>query len=250
MTDSTPDNSRPSPRGAPETTDAFLRRAEIVECKLVPWGSNYTFAVVMIDPAQDHDETIGIYKPRAGEAPLWDFPSGTLYQREYAAYILSQKLGWDFIPQTVIREGPHGIGTIQIYIEPEHESHYFAFREQHAEDLRRIAVFDVIANNADRKAGHCFRGNDDGRIWGIDHGLTFHVHPKLRTVIWDFCDEPIDTLLIDDLIRVYADESLADELLPHLDALEVEALRRRIARVVEDGVFPQLTSRRNIPYGW
>lgn len=233
-----------------EAVDAFLRRAEIIECKLVPWGSNYTFAVVMIDPADERCETIGIYKPRAGEAPLWDFPSGTLYRREYASFLLTQRLGWGFIPHTVIRDGPHGIGTVQLYVEPEEESHYFAFREQSADEVRRIAVFDLVTNNADRKAGHCFRGREDGRIWGIDHGLTFHVHPKLRTVIWDFCGERIADTLIDDLIRVYSDDSLADELRPHLDPLEIEALRGRIARVVEDGVFPQLTSRRSIPYGW
>jgi hypothetical protein len=100
----------------------FMCRAAIVECKLVPWGSNYTFAVVMEDPAGEYDDTIGIYKPRAGEAPLWDFPEGTLYQREYASWLVATYLGWDFIPTTVIRDGPHGIGTIQLYIEPEDDS--------------------------------------------------------------------------------------------------------------------------------
>lgn len=233
-----------------EELEAFLRHAEIIECKLVPWGSNYTFAVVLVDPQGERGETIAIYKPRAGEAPLWDFPSGTLYQREYASYVLSRRLGWQFIPLTVIRDGPHGIGTVQLYVEPEQESHYFAFREQHADDLRRMAVFDLVTNNADRKAGHCFRGKDDQRIWGIDHGLTFHVHPKLRTVIWDFCGEPIAGQLVEDLIRVYTDDTFVAALRPHLEALEIEALRGRIARIVEEGVYPDITSRRDIPYGW
>jgi hypothetical protein len=234
----------------PARLDVLLKRGEIVECKLVPWGSNYTFAVVLVDPEGEHEDAIGIYKPRAGEAPLWDFPSGTLYQREYAAYLVSRRLGWDFIPQTVVRDGPHGVGTVQAYVEPEDESHYFRFREAHADDLRRIAVFDLVTNNADRKAGHCFRGKDDGHIWGIDHGLTFHVHPKLRTVIWEFCGEPIPAHLLDDLLRLYVDDELPTLLRPWLEPLEIEAFRARIARVAELGIFPQLSSRRNIPYGW
>lgn len=257
MTDSESE-SITGPLESPDVSglETWLQHAQITECKLVPWGSNYTFAVVMTDRQPDDDdedepaETIGIYKPRAGEAPLWDFPSGTLYLREYSSYLLTRALGWDFIPPTVIRDGPHGIGTVQLYVEPEDESHYFAFREQHRDELRRMAVFDLITNNADRKAGHCFRGKSDLRIWGIDHGLTFHVHPKLRTVIWDFCGEPIAERLIDDLIRIFDDPSLFEALGPHLDPFEIEALRGRIARVVDAGVFPQLTSRREIPYGW
>jgi len=229
---------------------AFMCHADIIECKLVPWGSNYTFAVVLDDPASKFDNTVGIYKPQAGEAPLWDFPEGTLYHREYASALVSSFLGWDFIPETVIRDGPHGIGTIQLYIEPEDDSHYFAFREDHREELRRMAVFDLVANNADRKAGHTFRGKHDRRVWGIDHGLTFNVQPKLRTVIWDFCGEPIDGELLDALIRIYIDTDLPEMLRPHLDSLEIQAFRARAARLADAAVFPELLSRRNIPYGW
>src|SRR5438874_2253302 len=105
--------------GTTDAMEAFLRRARISDCKLVPWGSNYTFAVALEDPEREFEETIGIYKPRAGEVPLWDFPDGTLYQREYASYVVSEVLGWGFIPTTVIRDGPHGIGTVQEYVEPE-----------------------------------------------------------------------------------------------------------------------------------
>jgi hypothetical protein len=229
---------------------AVLRRGQIVECKLVPWGSNYTFAVVLADPRREVEDTIAIYKPRAGEAPLWDFPSGTLYQREYAAYLVSRSLGWEFVPTTIVRDGPHGIGSVQAYVEPEDDSHYYAFRDQHTDELMRMAVFDIITNNADRKAGHCFRGRDDSRIWGIDHGLTFHVHPKLRTVIWDFIGLPVPQHLLDDLIRLYADDDLAPLLRACLDPLEIEAFRARTARLVDAAVFPEMSSRRNIPYGW
>ncbi|HQX62699.1 MAG TPA: SCO1664 family protein [Thermomicrobiales bacterium] len=228
-----------------------LRSGGIAECKLVPWGSNYTFAVALTDPDdQDAETLLAIYKPRAGEAPLWDFPSGTLYQREYAAYLLADALGWDFIPPTVIRDGPHGIGTVQLYIEPEHDSHYFSFRDSHQDELRRMAVFDLVANNADRKAGHCFRDRAQTSIWGIDHGLTFNIEQKVRTVIWDFCGEEIPEDLAAGLRRVRDDATISALLAPQLDPLEIQALRARAARLLEDGVFPELTSRRNIPYGW
>jgi len=231
-------------------TERFLRTAEITECKLVPWGSNYTFAVVLEDPEGEHEQGIGIYKPRAGEAPLWDFPSGTLYQREYASYVLSQHLGWDFIPCTVIREGPHGVGTVQLYIEPEERLHYSVLREEHRDELQRMAVFDIVTNNADRKASHFFRGANDNKIWGIDHGLTFNIEPKLRTVIWDFIGEPIEGELLDALINLYIDDNLPARLKPYLDPFEIDAFRTRAARLAEAAVFPELTSRRNIPYGW
>ena len=230
--------------------ERFLRVAEIAECKLVPWGSNYTFAVVLNDPDDEGEQRIGIYKPRAGEAPLWDFPSGTLYQREYAAYSLSQFLGWEFIPCTVIRDGPHGIGTVQLYIEPEERLHYSVLRDEHRNEMQRMAVFDIVTNNADRKSSHFFRGAEDKKVWGIDHGLTFNVHPKLRTVIWDFIGEPIDGDLLDDVIRLAVDDDLPARLGPHLDPLEIEALRARAMRLADDAVFPELSSRRNIPYGW
>ncbi|MEX2314207.1 MAG: SCO1664 family protein [Thermomicrobiales bacterium] len=230
-------------------TERFLRSAEITECKLVPWGSNYTFAVVLEEESAGDEQRIAIYKPRAGEAPLWDFPSGTLYQREYASYVLSQVLGWEFIPCTVIRDGPHGIGTVQLYVEPEERLHYSVLRDEHRCELQRMAVFDIVTNNADRKSSHFFRGADDRKVWGIDHGLTFNVQPKLRTVIWDFIGEPIDGEVLDALIRLYVDDNLTARLTPHLDPLEIQALRARAARLADEAVFPELTSRRNIPYG-
>jgi hypothetical protein len=228
----------------------FLRRANIVDCELVPWGSNYTFAVLLEDPLSEFPERLGIYKPSAGEVPLWDFPDDTLYRREFAAYQVSQALGWDFIPTTVIRDGPHGIGSVQDYIEPDKDQHYFAFRDDHHAELRRMALFDLATNNADRKASHCFRGAHDGRIWGIDHGLTFNIEPKLRTVIWDFQLQPIEEPLLEDLRRVICDEPFMRRLAHQLDPREVQAFRRRSERLLREGVYPALTSRRSIPWGW
>ncbi len=230
--------------------EAFMRRARIEDCELVPWGSNYTFAVLLSDPAEDHPEALAIYKPVAGEIPLWDFPPETLYRREYAAYSLSQRLGWHFIPPTVIRDGPHGPGTMQQYIEAEEEDHYFAFRDDCRDELARIAAFDIIANNADRKAGHALRDAEDGRIWGIDHGLTFNIEPKLRTVIWDFQLEPVPGHIRADIRRVANDAELARELGKHLSPHEIRAFQMRATSFVRQGVYPPLTSRRSIPWGW
>jgi uncharacterized repeat protein (TIGR03843 family) len=233
-----------------EPPATFLQRANIMDCELVPWGSNYTFAVLLEDPLGEFPERLAIYKPAAGEVPLWDFPDDTLYRREYAAYLVSRQLGWDFIPTTVIRDGPHGIGSVQDYVEPDKDQHYFAFRDDHHEELRKMALFDLATNNADRKASHCFRGAQDGRIWGIDHGLTFNVEPKLRTVIWDFQLQSIEEPLLDDLRRVICDEPFLRRLAQQLDPREVQAFRRRSERLLREGVYPALTSRRSIPWGW
>ncbi len=215
-----------------------LRSGVVTECKLVPWGSNYTFAVALARDGDD-DHLLAIYKPRAGEAPLWDFPSGTLYQREYAAYLLADVLGWDFIPPTVIRDGPHGIGTVQLYVEPEHDSHYFSFREQHQDELRRMAVFDLVSNNADRKGGHvlAMRG---GHRYGVDHGVTFHVEHKLRTVLWGWLGEPLtaDEVAVVDRLATEARGTLGDALAAHLTDPEIEAFVHRCRRLADRAVMP------------
>ncbi len=229
---------------------SFFQRAVIQDCELVPWGSNYTFGVLLEDPDEQFDPTIAIYKPSAGEIPLWDFPDDTLYLREYAAYLVSEALGWHLIPATVVREGPHGIGTVQEYIEPEQDAHYFTFREQFPAELRRMALFDVITNNADRKAGHCLLGVHDRRLWGIDHGLTFNIEPKLRTVIWDFQDESIEESLLTDLERIANDEQLFETLQRYLDPIEVHVFSLRIRNLLQHPVYPQLMSRRSIPWGY
>ena len=129
---------------------------------------------------------------------MWDFPDGTLYRRERAAYLLATDLGWEFIPPTIIRDGPYGIGMVQLFIPNDVHANFFTLRDTYADDMRRMALFDAVSNNADRKGGHCLLGND-GRIWGIDHGLTFHESNKLRTVIWDYSEEQIPAALVADL---------------------------------------------------
>lgn len=229
---------------------AFLQRGKVQDCELVPWGSNYTFAVLLEDPEEQYDATIAIYKPSAGEIPLWDFPDDTLYKREYAAYLVSEALGWHIVPTTVIREGPHGVGTVQEYVEPERDAHFFTLRESHASDLKRMALFDIITNNADRKAGHCLLGLHDRRIWGIDHGLTFNIEPKLRTVIWDFQEQEVDGQLLADLKELEANDQLFQQLERYLEPIEVRVFQLRIHRMLHTRVYPALTSRRAIPWGF
>src|SRR5215208_6150010 len=163
---------------------SLLLEAEITATKLIPWGSNYSFAVAL--ETTDGREQLAIYKPRSGEAPLYDFPDGTLYLRETAAYLLSRWAGWDLVPPTVVRDGPHGIGSVQLYVQPEgdrQDRHDFWSSRDPA--IERMVLFDHIVNNADRKISHCLR-DSAGKVWGIDHGLTFTREPKLRTVLWQF----------------------------------------------------------------
>lgn len=228
---------------------AVLSRAECERVELLPTGSNYVFAMYLRD--DEGGAGAAIYKPRRGESPLWDFPEGTLYQRERAAYLLSRALGWNIIPPTVIRDGPHGVGMVQLYIEHRPKASYFTMRGQRHDELRRMAVFDAIANNADRKGGHCLEAVD-GQVWGIDHGLTFHTQGKLRTVIWDYAGEPVDGPLLGDLERllVLIEQGSAElaELRTLLHAHELAAIAERINCVLSERTFPQPPPWRSVPW--
>lgn len=242
----------PPPAPALSTDDALklLRESEITAAQLVPWGSNYTFGVALTAPSGR--EHLGIYKPKAGEAPLWDFPSGTLYKREHAAWLLSQRLGWGVVPPTVVRDGPHGVGSVQLYIEPETETPVdpseFWFRC--VPEIERIVLFDHITNNADRKIGHCLVDRH-GTLWGIDHGLTFNHEDKLRTVLWQYIGMPVADALQDDLARLIEnDAETRDELRPWLARKELDALFRRVQTFIETPIYPGMASHRSVPYGW
>jgi hypothetical protein len=228
---------------------AMLREAEITAAKLVPWGSNYTFAIGLTDARGiDH---LGIYKPQAGERPLWDFPTGTLFAREYASYLLSRWLGWNLVPPTVIRDGPNGVGSVQLYIEPtSNQMDEHAFWGRITPEIERMVMFDHIANNADRKIGHCLL-DTRGKIWGIDHGLTFNVDPKLRTVLWQYSGKGISPGVLADLHRLARE---ADDLLAELGEViasdEVKAMQQRVTRLLARGTYPRLDPYSNVPYGW
>lgn len=227
---------------APSDRD-LLQYGEILSCELTPAGSNYTF---LAELCLNGRYGRAIYKPVKGEIPLWDFPTGTLYKRECAAYLLSRALGWDFIPLTIIRDGPYGIGSAQWYVEHDPRENYYTISrdsrdEADADQLRMICCFDLVANNTDRKAGHVLRG-ESGKLWGIDQGLTFHADTKIRTVIWDFGEEPIPESLLEPLRRLcgqmLAPTGDVAKLMSLLDGAEVRALLQRLQWVLNEGVFP------------
>ena len=176
------------PPSAPDA-ERFVREADIGDGWLHPYASNYTFVVRL---SLDEQEGCGVYKPQTGERPLWDFPTGTLAHRECATYELARALGWGLVPPTVLREGEADEGSLQLFVPHDPDSNFFTLRDEHPEEAFRLAVLDLLANNADRKGGHCFVG-PDGRVWAIDNGLTFHEEWKLRTVIWDYSDERYPT---------------------------------------------------------
>jgi hypothetical protein len=166
----------------------LLREGEMEVLGLLPYSSNYTFLARL---TAGDDQVLAVYKPRGGERPLWDFPPGSLAAREVAAYRVSAEAGWGIVPPTVLRaDGPMGEGSLQLFIEHDPERHYFVLRDEYRDELAAFAAFDVVANNADRKSGHVL---EDPRreLWAVDHGVTFHAEPKLRTVIWDYAEQPL-----------------------------------------------------------
>ena len=233
----------------PADTLRLLGEGEIRPQGLMPDCSNYTYLARICGKPE---ETLAVYKPVPGETPLDDFPSGTLGKREVAAYVVDQALGWQIVPPTVYRRrGPLGPGSLQQFVTADLAEHYFTLMPSRADDFRVMAAFDCIVNNADRKSGHCLLG-EDGHIWGVDHGLTFHPLPKLRTVIWEFAGEAVP-----DRLRVDADR-LARELEAGaawvhtlrglISAGEVRALTGRCRRMAAEGVFPRPSSRWAYPW--
>lgn len=196
---------------------------------------------------------LAVYKPDQGERPLWDFPYGTLARRETAAFVLSDWLGWELVPATVYRDGPLGPGSVQRFVPHDPQRHYFVLVEDEAwaAPLRRMAVFDLLANNADRKASHVIAGAEGLR--GCDHGLCFHVEPKVRTVIWDFAGEPIADADRADVRRLVDALDAPGELSAALAALlapeEVAALCRRARAVLGMAALPDPPEDRR-PYPW
>ncbi|HXF57958.1 MAG TPA: SCO1664 family protein [Actinomycetota bacterium] len=234
-------------RQATDEARSLIERGELTVLGLLPRASNYVFLAEVSDGER---RALAVYKPRRGEAPLWDFPDGTLCQREVAAYVLARALGWPRVPPTVLREGPHGPGSVQLFVRCDPREHFFTLRDRFADEFRAVAAFDVVANNADRKAGHCLLG-EDGRVWVVDHGVCFNVEPKLRTVIWDFAGEPLPAALRRDVARVaqkLRSGPLRGELLELLSPEEVDATAHRAQELAASGRFPEPRAAR--PYPW
>jgi uncharacterized repeat protein (TIGR03843 family) len=203
------------------------------------YASNGTF---LVSVSADGLDVAAVYKPRRGERPLWDFPDGTLCNREVASYEVSHALGWGVVPVTVMREaGPLGPGAVQRFVDHDPEEHYFTLVEANPTRFREFAAFDVLVNNTDRKGGHCLRDRANDEIIGIDHGLTFHPVWKLRTVIWDFAGEAVPPALADDVCRVVADldaGALGGRLASLLAPAELAAISLRATDLLRDGRFP------------
>ena len=185
-------------------------------------------------------EMVCIYKPRAGERPLWDFPDGCLAHREYAAYLVSEYLGFNVVPLTVLRDGPYGEGMAQEWITIDESVDLAKFFATDHPGLRAMALFDAIINNTDRKIGHLLPINDDV-VFGCDHGVTFHVEDKLRTVLWQWAGDSLTTNEIEILKKAVI--SLEGELRTQLETLlttqEIDALAARVQRLLNEGTFPQ-----------
>lgn len=232
----------------------------------VPRASNHTFLCALEPP----DGAVGqrihvIYKPVSGERPLWDFTSGTLADREYAAWLVSDALGWDLVPTTVLREGPHGFGMVQRWIDvdpdaapvdvvPSGHTPPGYRRVLQAEDevgrpvdlihednraLRRMAAFDVVVNNTDRKGGHVLPVAG-GHRFGVDHGVCFHEDDKLRTVLWGFAGEPADQDVLADVAALCEDADLLGRLAGHLTCREVDRFAERCRCLAMAGCYPRM----------
>lgn len=242
----------------PVTTTPDLVEGELVLHGRIMPASNATFV-------GEIDRVRVVYKPVAGERPLWDFPDGTLADRERAAYLVSEELGWNVVPETWLRDGPHGRGMVQRWREPDEEQvavtlvpegevpagwkHVFdgldgqdrpiSLIHEDSEALHRMAVFDVVVNNADRKGGHVLE-MADGHRYGVDHGVTFHTDHKLRTVLWGWLGEDLLPEEVAAVRRLGAEVRgrLGDVLADHLSDLEIEALARRCERLAAKAVMP------------
>ena len=224
---------------------------------LLPWSSNYAFLVRVCDGPL---ELGAVYKPERGERRLWDFPQGSLCLRERAAFLVSEAINWHIVPPTVLRDAQHGLGSVQLFIDHDPERHYFTIEGDEAlrPQLERIALLDILINNADRKAGHVLiqegeETDEPNRLWGIDHGICFHVDPKLRTVIWEFGGAPIPAELRREMEALRAQlngESTETntELGKLLSASELEALQRRLDRLINRTTFPQPGAGRHYPW--
>ncbi|WP_030622827.1 SCO1664 family protein [Streptomyces sclerotialus] len=258
----------PAGRLTPAELEKHLEHGELTVLGRVREASN---AVLYCSITYQDRTGHCVYKPIAGERPLWDFPDGTLAQREVAAYEISRATGWDLIPPTVLRDGPYGRGMVQEWIEASGEGdspELLALVDDeepgpgwkavglaqvdeertallvHADDprLRRLAVLDAVINNGDRKGGHLLP-TADGRCYAIDHGVTFHVADRLRTLLWGWAGEPLTEEAVAVLERLAAEtadgEPLAARLAECLTGDEIAALRERIAGMLRAGVHPQ-----------
>lgn len=232
-----------------DITLGALEGGNVISIQRIPWSSNYTFLAEL--DMGGNPPILAIYKPCDGERPLYDFPDKSLYKREYAAYLLSKFIRWPNIPPTVIRDGPYGIGAMQLFIETDYQITYFDLIGNHEDQLRKFAVFDLLTNNADRKGGHCLLDGNNN-IWSIDHGLTFHHEFKLRTVMVEFWGTEIPNNLITDLRRLSTQFKIKGQIHADLSSLlqesEIIMLEKRLEEILRKRIIPSLSTSHNVPW--
>ena len=228
----------------------LLQSGSIIKHELLPECSNAAF-LIDISTGPQNVPLKAVYKPQSGETPLWDFSGGTLYKREYAAFLVSRELGWPSIPDTAIREGPFGIGSVQLYIPHKPNINYFDLINTGFKNLDELAVFDILINNADRKAGHCILGLDK-TLWSIDHGLCFHSEFKVRTVMLEFWGSEIKDRLITSLNslaeKLSRDSKFNQDLHIYISDEEILSLISRISSLIDTAKIPLLNPHHNVPW--
>lgn len=198
-----------------------------------------TNATLMANVTEDENEIVCIYKPIAGERPLWDFSTGTLAHREYAAYLISTLGNFDVVPLTILRDGPYGEGMVQQWINIDESLEMLEFFRRDEPALRNIALFDAVINNTDRKIGHLLP-DVHGKVYGCDHGVTFHPQDKLRTVLWQWAGQPLSESEVSQIrdLKTLLALSLGQLLLPLLSTEELAALDIRLERLLTSQTFP------------
>ncbi len=217
-----------------------MRSGELsVTGRLVDASNATLYGVIKMIDGAESDELRVIYKPVAGERPLWDFPDGNLANREYAAFLISEIAQWNLVPTTILREGPFGPGMVQEWIDIDETVDLALFYSEDQPLLRKLALFDAVINNTDRKIGHLLP-TADGKLLGCDHGVTFHHEDKLRTVLWQWAGMALSESESSQLQR------LAGEILKEQDVfqelmteIELQALLARIERLISTGIFPE-----------
>jgi uncharacterized repeat protein (TIGR03843 family) len=231
----------------------MLAEAELEPVGYLANASNSTF---YCEVGGAHSGVAAVYKPQAGERPLWDFPTGTLCRREVAAYVVSRALGWNLVPPTVLRAGPLGVGSAQLFVPHDPREHYFVLveDERYHPELALMVLLDLLINNTDRKGSHVILGEEDGRLHGIDHGVTFHPQAKLRTVIWDLGGRPVTAAARRDIAGLAealstANGELNAELCELLSAREVAMTAARAEALTAIRTLPNPPVDRR-PYPW
>ncbi|MGZ6792529.1 MAG: SCO1664 family protein [Mycobacteriales bacterium] len=215
---------------------ALLREGELsIEGRMLDASNATLYCTTTLEGVT----AVCVYKPVQGERPLWDFPDGTLAEREVAAYLVSEALGWGLVPPTVLREGPFGLGMCQLWVDVDETVDLQVLARSDHPDLRRMAVLDAVVNNADRKGGHLLP-TPEGRVHGIDHGVCFSVDDKLRTLLWQWRGEPLTDEAVEALSRLRAELEgpLGTALHELLTRREVRRTTRRVDDLLRSGVHP------------